>query len=494
MAIEVYRRQGRLFVQDDQDDPFWLLTCTGAGDVTLPAGDETPVYCPDPASVGDFVITGAIVGEAGFVTYSMDRPLQSTLNYLITHLHDCTFHGQVVWSIDGSVPDVWTDYLLSLHLHRSRVSSRTIGQPAIIAPDNDERVDTTADLNAYVAWLYYPSTASRIAVAETEAINGIDFDLSKECSTEEIGGDLIGKEGYFTSDHTSTSPAVSADVWYTLDYGATWNLCATDPFDAAEDAGPVVTRGGRVIVGRVDTDALNPAEVGISDDYGTTWANVDVGALDGQVINALWWQDWTHLWAACSSGYVYFSEDAGQTWTAQSSGAPTAQHLMDICAYDTENVWAVGAAGAIIRTADGVNWALATGPAGIADQFNAVFMLNSTRVLIGSNAGVVYRTNDGGATAANWTTLTTPQWSGGEVRAIRGDMAQRYTIYIAGDTSGPVGEVYRSRDGAASFQEIVDVVTNNGLNDLAIIDHNNAFAAGEAVGGTGFLVKMFPTS
>ena len=493
MATEIYRRQGRLFVQDDQDDPFWLLTCTGAGDVALPAGDETPVYCPDPTSVGDFLITGAIVGEAGFVTYSMDRPLQSTLNYLLTHLHECTFHGQVVWSVDGSVPDVWSDYLLSLHLHRSRVSNRTITQPAIISPDNDERVDTNADLNAYEAWLYYPSTASRIALTEISDINGIDFDLSKACETEEIGGDLIGKEGYFTTDHTAASAAVSADVWYTLDYGATWTVCATDPFAGGEDAGPVQTRGGRVIVGRVDVTG-DPAEVGISDDYGTTWVNVDVGVLVGQTINGLWWQDWTHLWACCSGGYVYFSEDAGQTWTTQTAGTVTAQNLMDICAYDQANVWAVGAAGALIRTADGVNWAAATGPAAVADQFNAVFMLNSTRVLIGSNAGNVYRTNDAGATAGNWTTMTDAQWPLGEVRAIRGDMSRRYTIYIAGDTDGPVGEVYRSRDGAASFQEIVDVVTNNGLNDLAVIDHNNAFAAGAEEGGTAFLVKTFPTS
>ena len=191
---------------------------------------------------------------------------------------------------------------------------------------------------------------------------------------------------------------------------------------------------------------------------------------------------------------MYFSEDAGQTWTTQTAGTVTAQNLMDICAYDQANVWAVGAAGALIRTADGVNWAAATGPAAVADQFNAVFMLNSTRVLIGSNAGNVYRTNDAGATAGNWTTMTDAQWPLGEVRAIRGDMSRRYTIYIAGDTDGPVGEVYRSRDGAASFQEIVDVVTNNGLNDLAVIDHNNAFAAGAEEGGTAFLVKTFPTS
>ena len=73
-------------------------------------------------------------------------------------------------------------------------------------------------------------------------------------------------------------------------------------------------------------------------------------------------------------------------------------------------------------------------------------------------------------------------------------MSNRYTIYICGNTSGGVGEVYRSEDGAASFQEITAVVTNSGLNDLAVIDHNTAFAGGEAHGGTAFLVKCFATS
>jgi photosystem II stability/assembly factor-like uncharacterized protein len=247
-----------------------------------------------------------------------------------------------------------------------------------------------------------------------------------------------------------------------------------------------------VIVGRVDTDAGNPAEIALSDDYGASWSNVDLGTTNGQTVNALWWQEWTYLWAACSGGGIYFSEDAGETWEAQTSG--TAQNLMDICAYDRENVWAVGATGTLVKSADGTTWSAATGPTGITDQFNAVFMLNSTRVLIGSNAGVVYRTNDGGATAGNWTTLAAPQWASGEVQAIRGEMSNRYTIYIAGDTAGSVGEVFRSQDGAASFQEITAIVTNSGLRDLAIIDHNNAFACGNAHGGTGFLVKMFPTS
>ena len=51
--MSVFRRQGRLFIQDDQDDPFWLLTCAGAGDVAMPAADETAVYSTDTRSLAE---------------------------------------------------------------------------------------------------------------------------------------------------------------------------------------------------------------------------------------------------------------------------------------------------------------------------------------------------------------------------------------------------------------------------------------------------------
>jgi len=486
---DIQRSYGGLFIQTDEDDPFELLTCTGVGDVDLPAGDETPVYCQDPGRVGNFIITDLVEGEAGQPTYSLNRPLYSTYNYLLTTLRDCRWHGRINWRLKGSTPDVFTNYLVALHLHFSRATTSGVGQPVVNpegAGEND-RVSTTADISARAFEMVYPVTTTRISVSETTAINNIAFDLSSACYADEAGGDGIGKDGYFTSDHPALSAAVAGDVWYTTDYGATWTLC-NDPFDGGEDAGAVVTYGGRAIVARLTADLGNPAEVAITDDYGTTWANVDVGAVDGQIITAMWWLDWTHLWACATGGYIYFSDDAGETWTAQSSAGATASDLLDICAYDRANVWAVGATGAIIRTTDGTNWAIVTGPSAVVDDFTTVYMRNSTRVFIGSDAGNVYRTNDAGTT---WTAaFATPQWTGGEVARIRGENLHRYWLYVIGNTSGGVGELYRSEDGGASFHKVDDYPTSNlGLNDLEVLTPNLAWTCGEAQGGTGWLAK-----
>ena len=219
-----------------------------------------------------------------------------------------------------------------------------------------------------------------------------------------------------------------------------------------------------------------------------------MGTVDAQTITGLWWLDWTHLWASALGGYVYFSADAGVTWTTQTAGAVTAQNLTDVCAFDRQNVWAVGAAGAIIRTVDGTNWAIVAGPTAIADQFNTVFMENSTRVFIGSNAGNVYRTNDAGQTALGWTTLGVPALAGGEIKQIRGELRHRYFIYIIGDTSGNVGEVFRSENGGFSFYEITDFPTSANLNDLDVLDHNTAWTGGAVQGVTSFLAKIHEVS
>ena len=484
---------GGFFVQFDEDDIFELMTCTGVGDVTLPAGDETPVYCPSLAEVGKFIITDAIEGEVGFNTYSLIRPLRQTMNYILEEMRDCRFNGRINWRLKGSTPDDYTNYLVGLHLHFSRVTSSTLSQPVIITPGENARVDTNADINAWAFEMVYPLTATRITLTEASAINGIVFDLSSECYENEVGGDLIGKEGYFACDAPAGSPALFGDVYFTIDYGSTWTITPAPAFAAGEDAGPIVTRGGRVIVARFETDGANFAEIAYSDDFGTTWTNVDVGALIGQWITSMWWLDSTHLWACATGGYVYFSADRGETWTAQTSGGLTAQNLEGICAYDRENVWAVGAAAAIIRTTDGANWQIVVGPAAIADQMNTVFMRNNERVLIGSDAGNNYITADAGTV---WAVKPTPAWAAGEVQKIHGVITDsyRYFDFIAGDTTAPVGQVFRSENGAASFEQVTGITINAGINDLFVIDPNLAWVAGEPQGGTAFLARIHRVS
>jgi len=489
---EIKKSEGGFFVQTDEDELFYLLTCTGVGDIALPAGDETPVYCPSPSTVGAFVITDAIAGEAGLVTYSLDRPLRSTLNYLLTVLRDCRFHGRVNWRVKGSTPDLFANYLVGLHLHKSRVTSSTVPASVVIQPGDNARVDTNADISAFDWKVVYPIKPTKVVQTETEDITDIAFDMSETCYEDEAGGDYKCKLGYYVTTCLVTSLANKADVWFTTDYGVTWTQTGDYPFAGSEDLTAVVTRGGRVIVAR-EAVLGDPAEIAYSDDQGDTWTQVEVGALPGQGINALWWLDQTHLWAAADSGYVYFSDDQGESWSTQTNGGVTAQNLAAIHAIDQSNAWAVGAAAAIIRTTDGSTWATVTAPVGLADGVTAVAMRNDNRVFIGTDAGELYVTADEGE---NWTQRNLPgQSSLSTIDEIMFDFALNYFGYIAATDGDGLGRLFRSEDGGASWLRVADMPTNGGFNAaLWVCDQNNGWVGGPAHGGLAFLAKWQPVS
>lgn len=491
---EIKFGEGGFFVQEDEDELFYLLTCTGVGDAELPEGDETPVYCPSPSEVGKFVITDSITAEPGLITYSLTRPLRSTLNYLLTELTDCRFHGRVNWRLKGSTPDEPENFIVALHLHYSKISSRTVPTPAVIQPDEDGRVETNADVSAFDWALEYPITAARIAVTETEAINDMAFDLSSVCYEEEAGGDSPGMLGYATTDALAASPGATADVLFSEDYGESWAATAADPFGGAENAGAVQTRGGRVVVARATADALNPAEIAYSDDEGASWTLVDVGVVDNQVINDLYWLDATHLWASATGGYVYFSGDRGASWTAQTSGGLTTNSLLAIHAIDQTHAFTAGAGGIILKTTDGSTWAVATEPTGLTDDILDIEMRNKTRVFIVTDAAEMWVTVDAAVDADNWAERTVPgQGDLAEMRRIEFDPLWHYYGYMVGNTGGPVGEVYRSRDGGASWTLEEEPPNNAGINAMRVIDVNHAWVGGEPV-TTAYIAKIIPVS
>ena len=57
------------------------------------------------------------------------------------------------------------------------------------------------------------------------------------------------------------------------------------------------------------------------------------------------------------------------------------------------------------------------------------------------------------------------------------------------DTTAPLGRAYRTINGGNDWRQVT-VPTNAGLNALAVIDENLAYAVGNAQGGTGVMIKI----
>jgi hypothetical protein len=304
-------------------------------------------------------------------------------------------------------------------------------------------------------------------------------------------------------------------VWYTNDYGASWTICSTDPFAATDaDISSCVILPGetapRFIVARGTVESDYGARASISDDWGATWSEVNVGGVaNGSYINGLFKYGVGMIWAVGNGGYIWYTEDRGTTWTEiLPATTGVAVELWDIHSPpdDSSLLYAVGDSNTIIKSEDtGESWSSVTGPADGTEALYAVDVDSEYKFFVGGqiDAGeeCLWVTEDGGT---NWTALafTGSTTASGEVRRFRQcpRAPRQHKVFIHGANNastrrygpGTSFRMFRTLDGGGSFERM-DLVTNNGLNGLSVVDINHAWACGEVVSGFGEIQRFWPT-
>jgi photosystem II stability/assembly factor-like uncharacterized protein len=198
--------------------------------------------------------------------------------------------------------------------------------------------------------------------------------------------------------------------------------------------------------------------------------------------------DANDMWMVTTGGYVYKSDDGGVTWSTQDAGVATASNLYAVHFADERVGFAAGASDDVIRTIDGgVSWSAVT-DVGSGATLNTIFAINAQRAWVGTANGRLYYTEDAG------TTWTRRSFSGDGVGAVKDIVFYSELVgYMVHDTAAPVGRIFQTRDGGYSW-ELITTTTNSGLNDLAVLDENNAFVAGEVNSGTAALIKVQPAA
>jgi photosystem II stability/assembly factor-like uncharacterized protein len=206
------------------------------------------------------------------------------------------------------------------------------------------------------------------------------------------------KIGFLAGDTLTGSPSGTVDVYYTTNYGQTWAATSTDPFAASEIVSSLAVfavgaNTRRVIALRGTTDGANPAEIGYSDDDGTTWTNVNVGSTVGQfgqTPGSLFALDQRNIWAVAGNGYVYISEDGGVTWSTQDAGVAMTSQINAIHFADQRSGFAVGNSDDVIRSIDGgVSWGAVT-DVGSGGNLRCVFTIDAQRAWVGTSNGRLY--------------------------------------------------------------------------------------------------------
>lgn len=498
MTSEVLRASGEtnggaLWLQRQAGKAPVYLGCTDLEDLASPQGDVTLSICRDAR--GKFITVGRGRGMPGAPTTSFTTwiyPEHSILDDIVDA--NCPVYLYAL-SRNCDRADLFNNYV------RGRILTNAI-MTTITDINLVKNTETGEQAMKFDVSADFPVARVRAVkvvrqdIAETTDLTDISFCDEPQCEGACGGQHDAGQDGFIGSEAPAGSPTANADIWNTEDGGSTWMNAtpgASHPFGDGLDIISVACfqqdKGVRRWIAARETKGGTVAEIAYSDDGGVTWTQVLVGSVVGECAShsgALFAIDKYHVWFATDKGNVYFSSDGGVTWVLQDSvTASGANILKSIHFADFSNGYAVGASGTIIQTVDGGDtWAAIVDPSG-GDDFYSVHVFSQFRMLCGNDAGELWQTWDEGD---NFTAEAyTGQANTDKVADMR--FVNDVVGYMIVDTAAPIGKVHRTINGGYDWQ-LLNYVTNTGLNALAVISENLAFAVGNAQGGTGVVLKI----
>lgn len=489
MSEPLKSSQGALWIQTTPGKAATYLGCTDLDPIAAPKGDQTLINCRNR----DGVLEAATSTQApaGAVTTSVKAWIYPTSD-ILDEIRDCPIYLYALQRSCGRA-DVFANYERGYIVGEARVTNESYEN--IVMREADDPSLQSFDVSGQYLSKIRAVDVTRQTIAETTDINDVVFCNSGQCAGDCGEQKDAGTDGFAVSDGSTASPPADADVWITEDKGDTWANATglvPSPFAGGDIMAAVCFPIGkdttRLLV--ASGQKAGYAQVAYSDDDGATWSTVNVGTTDWEGASgagALYAIDWTHIWFATDHGRIYFSDDGGLTWASEASAltASSAWPLNVVVFVDYDNGWAAGNNDIVMRTTDGGStWTALTSPTS-SDNVTALDAWTKYRAIIGSNAGQVFETWDGGV---NWEAKTyTGQAATDTIRFVQ--FTNDVVGYMVVNTNAPLGYVHRSKDGGATWERLT-TPTNAGLNSVEVIDENLAYVAGNAQGGTGVILKV----
>lgn len=291
-AINV--RDGRVFMQVSELDPYDLVQCSGLSDWNMPRGTVAPIREQSLVKIGEEEVVGHVRASPDMATFTIQSRFKEVQNLFFSL--NCACNVQILMKDCGDPTDYY-GFKIGLAWIRSHAGDLSGDALAIIEGD-DVPVGMANPFSA--VWGPYlidfnAGFLSRRNIAETGSITDMVF-FGEECLEDCLTMAGNGQYGYAVATAQIGSPTDNSAIWWTDDYGDDWAMCSEMPFLGAENISAVVKVGNtdshRVIVARGSADAGNPAEIAYADVAvvgQTSWAYADVGVVDGQYILALAW-------------------------------------------------------------------------------------------------------------------------------------------------------------------------------------------------------------
>jgi hypothetical protein len=499
----------RTWVQEDGvGEAFVLYGCHALTNWSRDYGETTYIKCKSPDEYGKKDIKETIQGDPDEPTFTVEAFTSQELDFLLGL--DCPIDWQVHFGSCSS-PSDFTGFVKIRQFYQSTKTSESESDVDYIGDEEDGEIRISVEFSSedIVEIVQVSVTQSNNGVTEAQGFNDIAFLRTARCEGD-CGAEIRACYwGVAVAD--SNYGVATANVWYTQDRGGTWTVCAVDPFSATDAnlSSCVIlpgTTAPRIIVFRGNVSGIYGARASISDDWGATWTEVDMGGVvDGSNVNGAYAYSSGLIFAVGNAGYMWYSEDRGASWT-EVTGTTTgvSVELWDVHTPDGVNIFICGSDDTIITSSEGPDgaWSDITGPADGTENLYTIQSPTQYRLIVGGevDAGTecLWISADGGTT---WTASAFTGSTAGVVRRVRlSDKAKRnHYVMIHGTNNGATRRwgpgtsfyFHRTLDGGANWLR-ENLITNNGLNGLAVCNINRAFAAGETVGGIGEIQAMAP--
>jgi len=502
MADYMLAGEGALWIQPDglNTKPQYL-GCHEMGDISEGVGDIKLFYCPDPSVPNRWNVVGSFQGEPGAVTSSIATDMNKTGDYL--EKQKCPFPLYVLKKTCGKKSN-FNGWDRAFVLNNTYITKRGLSKMTAKEPGNQDRSVMTFDITAELMKRFWQFESTRTAFTDTENLVSVYVCGEDSCSGDCGSATYRGANAHVATDVKSGSPGNSAEVWSLnnpsqVAGGAGINAqIATAPFTGKGIAtveclimSETVTRLIAVVG---SANGFNT--VAYSDDAGTTWTLVALSTtgLYGVGPKCLLVKDFYNIWLCLTAGWIYFSSDGGASWTAQHSATLTFQSLYAMAGYDNYRIWCVGGANpaagnVILRTTDGSNWELITGPATQTTKCaRAVGVSGRDTVWVGYDDGKLFYTTNSGLT---WTQRTWSLSSTTTTQGIRSmEWYNEFFAVFVYNTSTPLGSVWVTINGGYDWESITLPGPNAGLNDVSIASELLMYVVGMLYGGTGYFLTI----
>ena len=280
-----------------------------------------------------------------------------------------------------------------------------------------------------------------------QAINGGLPEVDVRALLSTANGDL------FVGAYSGSDEGIPGGIYRSTDDGQSWHAVDLGP-ESAEVKTLSRTATGDLFAGTAGSAVYR------SEDGGESWQAFSMG-LSHTLVIELFTTTSGDVYAGTMRGGLHRTRDEGASWQAITNGLTekTVGHLAESSAGDL--VALAGVKRAFLSNDEGETWRpIADNLQSEQPDFTQVGFTPTGTILIGTYDGIIYRTEDEGA---SWTTATVPRvttpehsCSGNVWDFVSNDQGDIFTgVYCSG--------VFRSQDDGETWQAV-----NNGLTNLDV--------------------------